>query len=419
MKPARRLAPLASLALLIAAGCDEDIGQPEPRPPIEITDARCTASELIGLGRASRFVPMDEGRFAIWGIGDRYRATDSRPPESRLVFFDLAGREPRTDLWSDDRYFCASTWHQGALYMAYRDSHVAQLSPDGTSVAHATVGAPVLCTAEDLHITDNLDVIYAFSSPSILRRSAIARIGRDDSGFVQRWFGGLATPDDNQLFAGTFRSFVVPGDGTVVAAGVSTGVFEGERISFIEIINIETGASLARELTTQSDIEPMRLLLDHQGRPTLLALEGHSGARYERGQPFIARVGPDARLYDRRDIDLPSDAAHGAVLAAIPLDDGWLFGGSVCSRGRSWCDAFIQRVVGDEVAWTRRLQRSVAATVSDLLLHDGRVFGTVSSSRYCCEYQSFDHDAWLWEVEVATGECAVEPVLERDGQFLR
>lgn len=414
MKPARRLVALAPLALLIAAGCDEDIGRPEPRPPIETIDARCSASEVIGMSRAIRILPMDEGRFALWGVSTRHRT-----PDSLFNFFDATGREPPTELRPEDRSFCAVRWHEGRFYLAYRDSHITQLNPDGTFTAYATVGAPVLCTSEELHITDDRDVIYAFSSPTLLRRSAIARVGRDGTDFVQRWIGGLATPDGTQLFEGTFNHLVVPGDGTVVAAGLSRGSFEGERISFIEILDFETGASLARELVTQSEVEPLRLVLDHEGRPTLLALEGHSGARYERGQPFIARVGPDARLYDRRDIDLPSDTAHGAVLDAIALDDGWLFGGSVCSRGRSWCDAFIQRVTGDEVAWTRRLQRSVAATVSDLHLHDGRIFAAVSSSRYCCEFPKLDHDAWLWEVDLETGECGGEPVLERDGQFLR
>ncbi len=151
----------------------------------------------------------------------------------------------------------------------------------------------------------------------------------------------------------------------------------------------------------------------------MLAIEGHEGVRYESGTPYLARIDDDGGLYDRIDIPLPSDASHGSILTAIELADGWLLGGSACGESRGWCQGWIVKLdSNDAVEWSKRITRDVASTVTDLYVGGGRMLAALSSSQYCCEFDEFDYDAWIWEPDL-DGSCPSVPTLRRDGDVFR
>ncbi|MCB9529274.1 MAG: hypothetical protein R3F65_13170 [bacterium] len=400
----------ALLALLLLAGCEDPVQTLDPPQPIE-ADPRCTAAEILSMGRPMRVDRIDGDRLAIWGYDDT-----GRQYNGRILTAPIDRSAAPTELWID---FPINTLHrhQGAWFTAGREPNITRLAPDGTDELVINFRPTAAYgTVRDLFFTRNGDVIFAFEYPYPKIGTQLARVGPGDA---LRWTGGLRDDSDQPLFPGELRGIALTPGGDIVTTGLSVDAFDGERIAYIEWLDGTTGRSFARQFFTQRELEPMRIVLDRSGEPFLLALEGHSGDRYQNGQPYIARIDRDAHLADRVDIPLPEGTQHGALLAAVDLDDGWLLGGSACGRGRSWCEAWIHRTRGDETAWSRRLLRSVAATVNDLEVIGDHVVAIIASSRYCCEFNDFDHDGWVWELSLDDGDCDVDPLFPLDGSLLR
>lgn len=399
----------ALLALLLLAGCEDPVEALDPPQPIE-ADPRCTAAEIVSMGRPMRVDRIDGDRVAIWGYDDTGRAHNGR-----ILTAPIDRSTPPTELWIDER-ITALRRHDGTWFASEREPVIVRVAPDGTFEDYTEYDMAGFGTSDDLFITPDGDAIFAFQLPYPSTLSGIARFGPQNAA---RWTAGLLDTNGEQVFDAAFRHIALLPDGDVVTAGTSVPALDDGRLAFVEWLDGQTGESRARQFWLQREVEPMRIVLDRAGRPHLLALEGHSGDRYQRGRPFIARIGPDAALHDRVDIDLPDDAAHGALLAAAALDDGWILGGSACGPGRTWCEAWIHRTRGAETVWSRRLLRSVAASVNDLTVVDDRVVAVLASSRYCCEFNDFDHDAWLWELDLDDGGCDAEPLFPLDGRLLR
>lgn len=399
----------ALLALLLLAGCEDPVETLDPPQPIE-ANPRCTAAEIISMSRPLRVDRIDGDRIAIWGYDD-----SGRRSHGRILTTTIDRSAAPIEEWIESPINTLHR-HQGAWFIAGREPWIARLAPDGTKEPFIRFRTAAWGTVRDLHFTRDGDAIFAFEEPWPKIGTQIARVGPGDA---LRWTGGLRDESDQPLFPTELRGIALTPGGDLVTTGLSVDEFDGERIAYIEWLDGTTGRSFARQFFTQRELEPMRLVLDRSGEPFLLALEGHSGDRYQNGQPYIARIDRDGHLADRVDIPLPEGTEHGALLAAVDLDDGWLLGGSACGRGRSWCEAWIHRTRGDETIWSSRLQRSVTATVTDLEVVGDRVVAALASSRYCCEFSHIDHDAWVWELDLEDGGCDAEPIFPLDGSLLR
>lgn len=411
----RRILPLA-LPLVMCSACDDELETLHAREAIEPTTARCSTVEIVPMDRPKRFVSMDEGRFAFWGT--RPPTAVNRPPDGHVIVVDPASPTgPYQPMADDNRIISALTWHEGMFWTSL-NRPIIYRTPEESSVwstaPYALIRTSLSGVGPDLAVLPDRDVLITYRVTAVQRHSALVRFNQ---GFKPVWQAGLLDAQGQPMFDADFRSFVLDGD-DVYLIGVSRNTDQPDELSFIERIDLESGRSQARRVGPRRDVEPMRLVRDEGGQPVLLGIEGHAGDRYERGQPFAAHINPDAELVGRRFIPLPDDAAHGALLAAVDLGDGWIYGGSACGTGRSWCDAWLVRTRGEEVVWSRRLVRSVAATVTDIRVEQDRVIALVASSRYCCEHLNIDHDAWIWELDLE-GDCRADSLFPRDGRLFR
>lgn len=412
----RRILPLA-LPLVMCTACDDELESLHARAAIEPTTAPCSTAEVVPMDRPMRFVDMDEGRFAFWGI--RPPTAVNRAPDGHIIVVDpLTGEPPYKALPDGDRIMGSLTWHKGEFWASLNRPIVYRTADDSAQWGNtpwALIRTSLSGVGPDLAVLPDRDILINYRVTAVQRHSALARFNQS---FDPVWQAGLLDTQGEPLFDATFRSFVLDGE-DVYLTGASryTGQPDEER-SFIERIDLNSGESRARWVGPRKDVEPIRLVQDETGQPVLLAIAGHTGDRYERGRPFAAHVTPDIELVGRQDIPLPDDASHGALLAALDLGDGWLFGGSACGDGRSWCDAWLVRTRGDDVVWSRRLVRSVAATVTDIRVQDDRIIALVASSRYCCEHLDIDHDAWIWELDL-DGACRADSLFPRDGKLFR
>lgn len=406
--------PLALLGCAEVAG-DEALRE---RPGIDIEELRCGPVEVASFGRAERFVPLPDGE--VFLVGNSYNRF--RQASGKVVQFDPTGaRAPLS--YSLGWPVSSLAYAEGGLITAvdgaeyYRwtrgdfdhPTHVASVNGlfQVTAVEMLRVGADDLVTGANA-ITDREAV------PTVVRMDPLT------GGVV--WRAPYINNQGLPVIEGDLTSLAVH-----AAAGEIFGVGHGrpasgdpETYGFFLRFDAETGALKQHREFPQIEIEPQRLILDRSGEPVVLGIEGHEGVRYEHAKPFLARFGERGELVDKLPIALPDGTSQGALLAGKAMQDGgWLLGGSACGEDRTWCQAWLVRVDrAGEVIWSQMVARDVAVTVNDVHVVGNRVFAALSSSYYCCEFDEFDYDGWLWELDL-DGNCPLTPSLKRDGTVFR
>ncbi len=445
--PRARVRPLyvtlAVGALAPLVGCGQPAEIEPDRPSIAVEESRCSTVELVGLRRADRLVVADDGRIGLVGSRvdeDGYeagRAFELDPYTGEARVFDSS--HPRT----------VAAWIDGVLYTDGRGAlEPADVDSAGPQRFAVPDGLPVDVSGDspDLYVSGD-EALMACKAHDALRPEMILRLAdRDGQSELVAHHGilGARLGDDWIDATPEIRSFVPTPDGRVYAVGraraasvLHADLRPADRprtyVGFVSIARAtrpeaEDGAfdALDHAVATwqQPDFWPMRVVLDHQQRPTVLYITGHEGKRIEQGRPYMARLSPEGELIDPRPLPLPDlgthGAEHGGVQAALPLEDGgWLIGGSACRPGRSMCKGFVSRLDRKgEPLWTGFVVRESASTVVDLALVDGRVFALGVSSPYCCEYDSYRNGGWIVELE-GDGTCPTHPVFAADGQWLR
>lgn len=419
--------PFALVALLIgvaAFACGEDALDPGPawRPAIDAGVTRCGPLEVVPLDHAESIAALPGGDLVLVGNSfDPFHA-----PSGHMIRFDPAGQR-ESEVIHLERSVAALTpaidhlllTDHGGFHSRWGVRPLELLDRLDPSEFDAVTASETALTPGNHLFVGGYERLGQHSprTPSVmvydldLQRSPLsARLRRTDaSGNVLGSVGEVTallylSGVDRVLVAGIDAS---PGD-------------DPERFGFLAALG-PTGLSFDLRHRPQAEFEPLKLVLDEQNRPWVLAVEGHSGNRYREAQPFMARVDPATlELRDRRVIELPDDASQGALLDAVALPDGgWIFGGSVCGEERTWCQAWLGRLDRrGQIVWSRRASRDVAATVSDLHLIGQRIVAAVSSSTYCCQWRELHQDGWLWSVDT-DGTCPADNRLRRDGFVFR
>lgn len=436
-----RCTVLAALALLtgcgLLAGCaDTDVdGEPlrrgDERPGIDVAEARCGPVEVVPMGRAERFQPLPGGELYL--VGNHYNRY--RRPAGRVVQFDPTGHLLPLDLRIGWPVRAMAMTERGLV--TGRDAGGVHRWPPGDFDEAEELFPPY----GDGALT-GLDLLWPTSDAIILARLRPTLIGDGIPQLMRldlrtrepQWARDVTVADAGQyepIISGRIRSLILedprPGtEGEVLAVG--TAYVPMPRVpadaprdwfGFSMRVDAQAGWRTMRRIYPQEVFEPMRLVADRFGRSVVLAVEGHRGDRYAEARPFVARIAPDGALVDRIPVPLPDGTRQGALLAAWPLDDGWLLGGSACGESRQWCQAWVLRVDRDwRVMWSRLVGRDVAATVTDLWVRGHQVLAAISSSSYCCQFTDFDYDAWLWELTL-DGHCPSTPGIQRDGAVFR
>ncbi len=169
--------------------------------------------------------------------------------------------------------------------------------------------------------------------------------------------------------------------------------------------------SLSHKLHPQYEFEPLAMATDTAGAPWALAVEGHSGDRYRRAQPFMVRLDPETHQWTARiDPALPAVATQGALLDAVALPGGgWIVGGAACDEDREWCLAWVARLdrTGRTV-WSREAARAPAMVVRDLVVDGDRIHAVIAGGQYCCQFEEIESAAWRWTLDL-DGGCVASP----------
>lgn len=427
------------------AGCGQP-AEPEPdRPTIQVEESRCQTVELAGLRRADRLAVSPDGRLGLAGSRvdedgfEAGRAFELDPSVGTVRVHDSP--HPRSTV----------AWIEGELYTD-GPSALEPADPDAKAPIRFPLpdGIPTdgIAKAPDVFVRDDI-AFMATDTREALRPEAVVRLVDDGEwSVVDAHYGtlGARLGDDWLDATPSIRSFVPGPDDRVYAVGRARAASvehadlrPADRprtyVGFISVARATRPPVSIDEVPfdavdhvvsswQQPDFWPMRVVLDHQARPTVLYITGHDGKRIEQGRPFMARISPTGELIDPRPLPLPDlgdgQAAHGGVQAALPLEDGgWLIGGSACRPGRSLCKGFVSRLDRKGAAqWTAFVVREAASAVVDLQRIDGRIYALGVSSPYCCEYDTFRNGAWLVEV-MEDGRCPDTPTLPADGRWLR
>lgn len=438
-----RVHPLLVCVTLGAMACGELTELEAERPSIAVAESRCGTVELVGLRRADRLVAASDGRLGLAGT----RVDLDREEAGRA--FELDPRSGAARVFDDPHPRTLATWIDGVLYT---DERSALVPADPRADAAPRFPLPEglrtdrIGRAADVWI-DGDRALLATRPNDAVRPEAVVQIADDGrSVALEAHFGvlGARLGDDWIDAAPSIRSFVPGPDGRVYAVGrARAAAVEHAALpasdrprDYIGFVSVARGArpsadgeafeAVEHSVSTwrQPDFWPLRVMLDHRGRPTVLYIVGHDGKRIAAGRPYIARLSPEGALIDPEPLPLPhlgsQPAEHGGVQAALPLEDGgWLVGGSACLPGRSLCKGFVSRLDRKlAVQWTGFVVREAASAVVDLQRIDGRIYALGVSSPYCCEYDSYENGAWLVEFE-ADGACPDTPSFGAHGRWLR
>lgn len=438
------LLPLC-IALLVGGlplfGCGQP-DDPEPqRPSIEVTESRCNTVELVGLRRADRLAVSEDGRIALAGS-----RVDEEGYEAGRVF-ELDPRSGAAQVFDSAAPHTVVAWLDGAAYTD-RGGRLAPADPEDTAQRPLALpdGMPtnVIGSAPDAYVEGD-SIWVSTHVRDALRPRAIVRLTAHGAGArVDAQYGtlGARLGDDWLDATPKVRAFVPGPDDRVYAVGRARAAsVEHADLRPSDRPRVDLGfvsvARATRPPVGENDIAfravehavtvwpqaafwPMRVVLDHRQRPTVLYITGHSGKRITDGWPHMARIAPTGALVDPRPLPLPAFAQHGGIQAALPLaDGGWLIGGSACRPGRSICKGFVSRIDRDlETTWTAYVVRETASTVVDLQRIGDRIYALGVSSPYCCEYDTYRNGGWLVEV-MDDGACPDAPTLPADGRWLR
>lgn len=409
----------ALFVLLALTACDEVAGDEalRERPGIEVGEQRCGPIEVGPFGRVERLVPLPDGE--IYLVGNNYNRY--RLPAGRVVQFDPTGAQRPLSY--------RLGWPAQAVALTERGLVTGMDGVDFYRWTRDDFDQPAhLGSYEEMRRIAAMDMVPVDAGHLVVGLLAKA-LGRDMPTLARFepatgrliWRTPYIT-EVTALMSGRFTGVIASGDGAQIIAVGDSRPWDAARVvvGFVMRVDARTGDLVASKEYLQIEYEPQRLLLDRSGEPVVLAIEGHSGFRYENARPFMARIAADGSLFDERHIELPEGTTQGALLAGRAMPDGgWLLGGSACGEARAWCQAWLLRTdAGGGVVWSRMVPRDVAATVTDLHVVGNRVIAAVSSSLYCCEFDELDYDGWLWELDL-DGNCPLEPGLKRDGYVFR
>lgn len=419
----RRLLSSLGRALVLPlalAGCGEagDDGlQRTARPGIDVDEMRCGPVEVTPIGRAERLLPLPNGE--VYLVGNSYNRF--RQPSGKVIQFDPTGAQlplVHTLGWP----VMAVTLTDAGLVTAM-DKASFYRWPE-TDFEHpervVSVGGIQELTALDLAHTGWGDLVSGVIGIAEGQDvPALMRVDPETSQMMGYW--PYVNERGQPVVDGQFTGIVGGPDGDIIAVGSGLDIRDSmNRVGFVIRLDLDVGRVQSVRQHPQDTFEPLRLVRDHEGRPTVLALEGHEGLRYENARPFLARFDEQGDLVDKIAVPLPKGTSQGAILAAQPMPDGgWLLGGSACGEARTWCQAWLTRLDRfGAVQWSRMVPRDVAATVNDLIVVGTRLFAAISSSYYCCEFDELDYDGWLWELDLE-GNCPLNPGLKADGAVFR
>lgn len=455
--PNRTAASALCCALALAWGCAPEVDaglEPDDvqRPNIETGADRCGPVEIVGLDHAARIIDGAGGALLI--IGNHF--LPRQIPVGRIVrlYPDAEYDAQRFELESPIHAVAASgnqmilTGDQGAGYpWTLRPLAGEAAFNDGFAFwSITTFDSPVTTTTS---VTGRGRHVFIGGSrrygPDHRMRVIPSvqgfRIGTGERVYLTPIYppegeGGLNDEDarvNSLLYVPDADRLLVAGNNAIRIAIEDPVDENGDPIPGPVYVDEPPRLGMLATLTAagdlvksrhwpQRELEPRKLVLDGQGRPWVLAVEGHQGKRYAEGRSFMARIDPvGLDIVERIEAPIPAGITLSGLLDAIPLDDGgWLLGGSVCGAERTWCQAWIARIdARGALLWERRTTRDVASAVTDLhLVGKDRVIATVSSSVYCCQWHRLHQDAWLWELEL-DGRCPVDGALKRDGRILR
>lgn len=411
----------ALFVLLTLTACDDVAGDEalRERPGIEVGERRCGPVEVGPFGRVERLIPLPDGE--IYLVGNNYNRY--RLPTGRVVQFDPTGAQRPLSYrlgWPAQAVALTEqgliTGMDGVDFYRWTRDDFEQPTHLGSYDEMRRIAAVDLVPVDSGHLVVG-------SSTKAIGREIPTLIRFDPATGRSIWHRPyLGQGPWSALTYGGFTGIVASRDGSqIIAVGHGRPLEETLVVAgFVMRVDARTGDFVAHKQYLQVEYEPQRLLLDRMGEPVVLAIEGHSGFRYEAARPFMARIAADGSLFDERHIELPDGTTQGALLAGHAMPDGgWLLGGSACGEARAWCQAWLLRTdARGDVVWSRMVARDVAATVTDLHVVGNRVIAAVSSSLYCCEFDELDYDGWLWELDL-DGNCPLEPGLKRDGYVFR